>query len=137
MALTRQETQVTWPTAVNSIAVAAASAQLSELVTLDATCIDASITLKALNGGTPASGDTVDFYLATSSGDPDGAAAYEYPANVAHMRHLGRIDTNLQNPDVLTVKIPSAPVNGYVYAVNNASANSITVSATIEEQRAA
>ena len=138
MALTRGEVQVTWPTAANSISVTAGATQQSEAVALDTTTVQAAITLKADNAGTPASGDVIDFYWASSAGDPDGASTSEYPADIANMGYLGRIDTYSDtDADKLTVTLPPVPQNGYVYAVSGASSNSITVSATIEELKAA
>ena len=139
MAITRNQTSVSWPTSVYSKSVAAAGFQTSELVTLDATCVDAAITLKADNNSTPASGDTVDFYWAASTGDPDADAdsTDEYPTDADNMLPLGTIDTNDTDADKLTVNLPPVPQNGYVYAKNNASSNGITVSAKIEELRAA
>lgn len=136
MAITRAETQITW-SAANSVSVSAAGSQTSDGVSLDATCVAASITCKADNAGTPASGDTVDFYWAASSGDPDGASTEEYATGTGNMEWLCRIDTNSTDPDVCTVSLPAVPYRGKLVAVSSAAANSITVSATIEEQRAA
>jgi len=136
MAITRAENQITW-SASNSVSVSAAGSQTSDLVTLDTTCINAAITVKADNAGTPAAGDTVDYYWASSVGDPDGAATAEYPTDTLHMQWLCRIDTNSTDADKNTVSLPAVPANGYLVAVSNASSNSITVSGTIEELRAA
>jgi len=139
MAITRAETQVTWTSSPNtSASVTAGSSQTSDLVSLDATCVNASITCKADNAGTPASGDIITFYWAASSGDPDGAATIEHPSNAANMEFLCQIDTfTYTDPDVKTISIPAVPYRGKVVAVSGAASNAITVSATIEEQRAA
>lgn len=137
MAITRTESQVTWPTAANSKAVAAAATEVSEITTLDATCVKAAITCKADNAGTPAAGDIITFYAATTVGDPDGAGTDEYPADVANMEILCKIDTNDTDADSKTVPFPAVPQKIKVVAVSGASSNSITVSCTIEEMRAA
>lgn len=138
MAITRAETQVTWPTAANSISVTSGSNQTSEGITLDDTCVGAAVTLKADNDGTPAAGDTIDFYILYSAGDPDGAAADEYDTpGAGHPQFLAKLDTNTEDPAITTVPISHVPKKAKIYASSNAATNSITVSATIEEQRAA
>jgi len=137
MAITRAESQITWPTAASSKSVASGATEVSEITTLDATCVKAAITCKADNAGTPAAGDIITFYLASTAGDPDGAGADEYPTNVANMKPLCKIDTNDTDGDSKTVSMPSVPQKCKIVAVSGASSNSITVSATIEEMRAA
>lgn len=134
MALTRVENQVTW-SASNSVSVTSGSNQTSDAVSLDATCVQSAITCKADNAGTPAAGDIINFYWASSAGDPDGAGTIEYPTDVVNMIHLCRIDTNDTDADSKTVSLPNVPYRGKVYALSGASANAITVSATIEEMR--
>ena len=136
MAITRPETQVTWPTAADSKSVTAATQENSEEVNLDATCVKAQIHLKADNNGTPAAGDTVDFYLLQTGGDPDGAATDEFDTP-GHALHLGQIDTNGEDPGIKTVSLPIPQKGAKIRADNNAASNGITVSATITEQRAA
>lgn len=142
MAITRTETQVTWPTAANSISVTAGGNQTSEEVNLDATCIAAQISLKADNSTTPAADDQIDFYMLQTSGDPDGASTDEFDTT-AHARFLCRLDTYAagegEDPAGKTVRIP-IPQKGFkIYATgaDSGTTNSITVSATITEQRAA
>lgn len=140
MAITRAENQVTWPTSATDKAVASGTAETSEEVTLDDTCVAASITVKANNTGTPASGDTVDFYWAATGGEPDvdPSVTDDFPTQ-SDAHWLCRIDTNLSgnNPGVKTVDLPAVPKTGKVIADNNSSGRSITCSATIEEIRAA
>jgi len=136
MAITRAETQVKWG-AANSLSVIAGGSASSDLVTLDATCVAASITLKATNAGAPASGDTVDFFARFSSGDPDGAATIEHAsADNTHAEKLGRIDVGTSATRLIDVPFRAVPQNVIIYVENN-GASSATVSATIEEQRAA
>lgn len=133
MAITATETQVQW-SASNSVSVSASGNQTSDVFTIDQTCFQAMIQCKADNGGTPAAGDTVDFYLQATLGDPDGASASEYGTGEQDI-HLCRLDTNDDDPAIASVPIPLPLVGGRIYAVNNSGGRAITVSATILEQR--
>jgi len=135
MALTRLERQITW-SAASSVSVTAAGQQTSDVLALNADCAIAAITLKADNAGTPAAGDSIDFYLAATAGDPDGAGANEYPT-AGHLFPLATIDTNVDDPGIMTVEMPAVPQTFQIVAKSNASANGITVSATVEELRVA
>lgn len=147
MAITRTETQVTWPTAANSITVQASGStnRTSETITLDATCIAAQIHLKADNSsGTPASDDIIYFWLLQTGGDPDGTGSDEYDDTApVHALLLAAIDTNLANTTgeigVVTVPLPIPQAHCQVYAEGETAGitNDIDVSATITEQRAA
>lgn len=140
MAITRTETQVLWTGSSPTDSVAAAGSEESLEVNLDATCVAAQISLKANNGGTPASGDTIDFYILQTSGEPDVDPSvtddFDTPG---HAQFLARLDTNIagENPAITTVALP-IPQKGFkIRAVSGAASNAITVSATITEQRAA
>jgi len=137
MAITRVETKVLFGTA-NSISITTGSTNTSDLITLDATCVGGSITIKADNAGTPASGDTVDVYVLLSSGDPDGAAAADEfaSADVYHSKFIGTLDTNITDPAIRTLNYPAIPQAGKLYTKNN-GASSVTFSAVIEEMRSA
>lgn len=136
MALSRTETQVTWPTASNSASVTAGSNATSEEFNLDATCITAQVTLKADNSTTPAADDQIYFWLLQTSGDPDGTGSDEFDT-AGHAHFLGVIDTNDEDPGQLTVPLPIPQKGGKIYAegATAGTTNSITVSATITEQR--
>lgn len=133
MPLTHNEIQIQWSTA-NSVSVAAGGNTTSDTFTLDATTIQASLQIKADNDGTPASGDTVDLWLQATLGDPDGSGANEYGTGEQDL-HLGILDTNDNDPALLTVQIPVPLVGGRVYAVNNSGGRAITISAIILEQQ--
>jgi len=135
--LTRAETKVLFGGA-NSISIASGAQNTSDTITLDATCIKASITIKADNSAAPAPGDTINVYILQSSGDPDGAAvADEFDsADTKHSYLLAVIDTSVTNPGVTTVSYPAVPQAGKLYADNNGAA-SMTYSAVIEELRSA
>ena len=131
MAIARSEIQVIWSTAL-FLSIAAAGNGTSDAITPSANGIAYQITLKADNGGTPASGDTVDFFLMRTSGDPDGTATDEYDT-AGDALPLGTLDTNSVDPALMTVDIPVAWKGAKLYAVNNSAANSIVVSAAIYE----
>ncbi len=137
MAITRAETQVTW-SASNSASVSAGGNQTSDEVTLDATCINAQISLKADNSTSPASDDIIYFWLEQSSADPDGASTDEFDTAGGRLL-LAVLDTNDADPVVTTVPLPLPQEHLKVYAegATAGSTNAITVSATITEQRAA
>ena len=152
MAITRTETQVTWPTASNTATVAAGGNATSEDVALDASCVAAAITLKAeYTAGAPAADDIITFWWLASAGDPDGASTEEYdtpPQSASTSGGAWRLATlalNLGETSgsgkkmLQTVQLPAAPRRGKLFAegLTAGSTNTITVSATIEEQRAA
>lgn len=132
MALSNTEIQVKWSNN-DSVSVTAAATSTSDAFTFATGASEAMITLKADNAGTPASGDVVEFYLAASCGDPDGASTEEYPTNVAHMIYLGTIDTYKQDAECLTVALPVA-VKGKIVAKNTAASNAIVVSACVNQK---
>lgn len=136
MALARAERQITWPTAANTGSVGATSGSVtSEEFNVAATAVQAQVTLKADNGSTPAADDIVYFWLLQTSGDPDGAGSDEFDT-VGHAKFLGRIDTNAEDPGILTVPLPLPQKGGKIYAegITAGNTNAITVSATITEQ---
>ena len=135
MPLSRNETKVLFSSA-NSVSISAAGSNVSDAVSLDTTCVDAAITVKADNAGTPAAGDTVDVYVLLSAGDPDGAAVADEFASAdgVHSQFLCQLDTNTSNPAIITAPYQAVPQAGKLYAVNN-GASPVTFSAVIEELR--
>ena len=136
MAITKAETQVTW-SASNSVSVTSGSNQTSDVVTLDATCFRATIHLKADNSTTPASDDQIYVWAMQSGGDPDGASTDEYDS-VDGATLLAVLDTFAGDPYLTSVELPSCNDTLKIYAegATAGTTNSITVSATITEQRA-
>jgi hypothetical protein len=132
MALANNEIQVQW-SGSNSVSVGAAGSQTSDVFTFSQTAFDAMITLKADNAGTPAAGDTVEFYLLATCGDPDGAGSDEFPPNSGDGLLLAVLDTYVNDPAVRTVACPIAK-SGKLYARNNSSGRAITVSACVNEK---
>jgi len=133
MAITVTETQVEWA-AADSKVVAFADSELSDAFVINQTCFQAMIQLKADNDGAPAAGDSVDFYLQATLGDPDGAGASEYGTEEQDIP-LGSLDTNADDPAIASVQLPVPLVGGKIFAVNKSAGRAITVSATILEQR--
>jgi hypothetical protein len=132
MAITTTFTRFTWASANSKSITHGANATSDALGAPATNCIGLQIELKANNGGTPASGDTVDFYLLQQLGNVDGGGAiYD---TVKHAQFLGRLDTNLENPAQITLAINPTVANLELYAVNNASSNSITVSGGVLEK---
>ena len=134
MAVSKSEIQVLWSTA-NSLSISSSSNGTSDEFSFDATAFAAKIELKADNGGTPASGDTVTFYLLEALGDPDGTGSDEF-ATTGHPKLLAILDTNTEDPAIKVVDLPLPGKKGKIYAVNNSSGRSITVSACIYEFKA-
>ena len=137
MAITKPETQVTWA-AANSVSVTAGGNQTSDTVTLDATCVRATIHLKADNSTAPASDDQIYFWALQTGGDPDGAGTDEYDT-AGHADLLAILDTNNEDPALMSVELPAINKGLKIYADGGAAGttNAITVSATITELRVA
>ena len=134
MAVANNEQQVTWSSS-NAVSISAGGTETSDAVTFSSSAFAAMITLKTDNSGTPASGDTVDFYALLSCGDPDGSAGDEFPNDDSDGIFLTRLDTNADDPAIATVVLPMAKA-AKIYAKSNASSNSITVSACMNEKTA-
>lgn len=126
--LNNVEHQVTWATASIKTILAGNNAT-SDMFPIPSTASFGHIQLKADNAGTPAAGDTVDFFLLLTCGDPDGALADEYDT-VGHALPLGTLDTDSEDPALRTVNCPIVKA-GKLYAVNNSAGRSIIVSACL------
>jgi len=129
--LANNEIQVTW-SAANSISIPFGNNVTSDVFTFSVNSSFGHMQIKADNNGTPAAGDTVDFFLLLTCGDPDGAGAAEYDT-VGHALPLGTLDTNAEDPALRTVNCPIV-LGGRLYAVNNSAGRAITVSACILER---
>lgn len=132
MAIAHNSAQITW-SASNSVSVSSGGNQTSDELNISDTAFRVQVSCKADNAGTPASGDTVDFYLLQTTGDPDGASTSEYDTT-GHALFLCQLDTNTEDPAIKTVEIPVPQEGIKIYAENNASSNSITVSVGVLEQ---
>lgn len=128
MALSKSETQVTW-SAANSLSVSASSTGTSDAVTIPTVALDGSISLKADHSGTPAAGNTVEFYALYSNGDPDGASTDEFDTTEQGAL-LAVLDLNADDPAQTTVPLPTVAAKSLkIYAVNNDTGDAVTVSA--------
>ena len=78
MAVSKAGQQVTFSSA-NFLAVSGDSQTTSDAITLSSNSVAAQITLKSDHSGSPLSGDTVDFYILYSTGDPDGSTTDMQP----------------------------------------------------------
>lgn len=138
MASSRSETQITWSSA-SSLSVSSGSTSTSDAFTFNAEDWDAVVQLSADNDGTPASGDTVDFYIAYTSGDILGDSGSDYDTT-EHAQWLARIDTVAANtpgedPGRLTVPIQTAALGFKIIAKNNSAGRAITVRARVVTHR--
>ena len=131
MAISKSNTQVTWSSATSK-AVGSSSNETSDAHTFSSNSVAAMITIKADHSGTPATGDTVDFFLLYTTGDPDAASSDEYDS-VGHGMHIASLDTNADDPAIKTVEIPVSAKGFKVYAKNNDPNATITVSAEVYE----
>ncbi len=114
MAIGQTELQITWDAGSNSDLLNTGNswAATSDNMTMGASTIKAMIMLKAdQTTGTPASGDTVDFYAQLTLGDPDGASTDEYDTP-GHDIFLGQINLNTDDPGIMTVEFP-IPCKGF------------------------
>lgn len=135
MAITNTAVQIKWAGA-NTVSVAAAGAQESDVYTPDQTAIDALLQVKADNAGTPAAGDTIDVYVLYTTGDPDADpdVADEFDT-ASHAQWLMKLDTSSEDPAIKSVPLNVTCKALKIRVVSNAGANSITVSAQVTEKR--
>lgn len=141
MAITRTQTQVQWSGA-NTKLTTAATEYISDPITLDDSCVSLSIQLHADNSGTPASGDTAIFRIQWSNGDVAADTGDDYDTS-EHSQFIGQLDTFSTNtpgedPARMTVTVtPVAKKFKIGVTCANAATRNVTVSARIDEQRAA
>jgi hypothetical protein len=141
MAITRVESQVQF-SASSSITVSSNTQADSDAFSFDATTIMAGIVVSADNAGTPASGDYVDFYWKSSTGDVLGDSANDYETD-EHATYLGRVDTVAANtpgedPARKYFELPVGATAGKLsYKCNQAATRNIVLRARITEVRAA
>lgn len=138
MASSRVETQITW-SAASSLSISAGSTSTSDAFTFNAEDWDGVVQLSADNDGTPASGDTVDFWIAYTAGDILGDTGNDYDTT-EHATLLTRIDTVAANtpgedPGRCTVPVNTAATGFKIIAKNNSGGRAITVRARIVTHR--
>lgn len=141
MAITRTQTQVTWSSA-STLSVTSATEVVSDVFTLDATCIAFGIQLSADNAGTPASGDTAVWRIQWSTGDVLANSGDDYDTS-EHAQLLAVLDTVASNtpgedPVRRTVFLsPVAQKFKLACTCAQAATRNITIAARVDEQRAA
>lgn len=141
MASSRVSTQITW-SAANSITLNSNSAQTSDAFTYNAETWEAALQLSADNSGTPASGDTVDVWIAYTAGDVLGDGGDDYDTT-EHAQKIATLDTYSSNtpgedPARKTVPIDTAGKGFKVIATANQGASrSVTFRAMVVEHRGA
>jgi hypothetical protein len=129
MAITEADKQIKWA-AANTKSVAAGATDASDSETSSASEVMFAGVAKVDNAGTPAAGDTYDFYVLKTFGDPDADpdSADEYPSP-SQREFLCQLDTNATDPCVGNVQFSLVGVQGYKFEVDsNAGTNSGTVS---------
>lgn len=141
MAITRAAAQVTW-SAANTLSVTSATAVTSDVFTLDATCVGFAVQVHADNAGTPASGDTAVWRVLWSTGDVITGGGDDYDT-AEHGEFLVTLDTYATNtpgedPAIRTVWLPPVAQKFKLQCVcANAATRNVTISARVEEMRAA
>ncbi|MBA7523266.1 hypothetical protein ES705_15389 [subsurface metagenome] len=125
------EIQVQWAGA-DSVSIAGPGEGFSDAFAFSTKASSGHIQLKAHNEGVPAAGDTIDFFLLLTCGDPDGAGADEYDGP-SFAIPLGTLDTFIMATAIRTVNCPIVK-GGKILAVNNSAGRAITVSACILEK---
>jgi len=137
MALSRNETQITWGAAA-SLSVAFGATGTSDAFAFDTSCWDAAIQLSADNDGTAATGDQIEFRVLYTTGDILGDAGDDYDT-AEHGTLLAVLDTFGTNtpgedPARVTVPLPTVAAKGLkLQAVNRSSGRAITVRARVVE----
>lgn len=129
MAFSQSDTQIQW-SASDTKSVAGGGTENSDDFTANSNNVAAELQVKADHSGTPAGGDTINFYL-QRKGDPDQDTTQEYD-NQGDF--LATVDLNSDDPAVKT--IPVFLMQGKTYrltAVNNDADTAITVSARLTE----
>ena len=141
MAITRNQTQVTWSSA-STLSVTSATEVVSDVITLDDTCVALSIQLSADNAGTPASGDTAVWRIQWSNGDVLANTGDDYDTS-EHAQFLAQLDTfatNTPGEDPARMTVTVTPVSKkfkLACTCANAATRNVTIAARIDEQRAA
>ncbi len=140
MASSRNETAITWSAAA-SIALSSATASTSDAFTFNIEDWDGAIQVNADNGGTPASGDIVNVYIAYTSGDVLGDSGSDYDTT-EHAIKLGVLntygtDTPGEDPARRTFPLPTmAPLGGkLIVDAPQGASRTITVRARLVTHR--
>lgn len=139
MASSRSETQITWDSGSSSKSVSSGSTATSDAFSYNAEDWEAELAFSADNDGTPASGDTIDVYVAYTAGDILGDSGSDY-STTEHAEWVARLDTVAANtpgedPARCSVPLRTAPLGLKVIAKNNSGGRAITVRARVVTHR--
>jgi hypothetical protein len=97
MASSRNQSQITWSSGAASVTLSSNNTRsTSDAFAFNVEDWDADLMLYADNSGTPAAGDTVDFYIHYTCGDINADASDDYATN-EHAEFLCRLDTVAAN----------------------------------------
>jgi len=111
MAITRNETQITW-NANNFILLSSATQQASDAFTFDPTDGAATLQVTANNTGTPTSGDNVNVRISWSTGDILGDTGDDYDtgehAQLVMILDTYPTDTPGENPARKSIEVPTS-----------------------------
>ena len=141
MAITRTATQVTW-SAASTLSVTSATEVVSDVFTIDATCVGMAIQVSADNSGTPATGDTAVWRIRWSTGDVLADSGDDYDT-AEHAQYIGTLDTVAANtpgedPARRTFDVPPTATKFKLTCIcAQAASRNITIAARVEEIRAA
>ena len=132
MTVSKNSIQVEWA-AADSKSVGAGGTETSDVATLSADAFQAGLQLKADHSSTPASGDTIDWYLLPTLGDPDADpdSVDEYDT-IGHAYFLAQLDTNTEDPALISVEVP-AWIKAFKLTADSNAASAITCSAQLYE----
>lgn len=127
---TNNQRQITWG-GNNSTSVGSGGSSTSDKIDFPDGVVQATAILKADHGGTPGSGDEMEFIFLLSAGDPDGSSTEEFSTQEHSFAVFA--DTNLEDPARVVVELPM-PLTSAKLVANNQADNSITVSGSVLEQ---
>lgn len=139
MASSRVSTALTW-SAASSISLTTNNVVASDTFLFNIEDWEATLVVSADNAGTPASGDTVDLWIAWTVGDVLGDSGDDFTTD-EHSEVLGRIDTVAANtpgedPARVAFHIPTA-AKGFrlLSRANQGATRNITLRAMISTHR--
>jgi hypothetical protein len=141
MAITRVQTQVTWSSA-STLTVSSATEVVSDVITLDDTCVALSIQLSCDNAGNPSATETHTWRIQWSNGDVLANTGDDYDTS-EHAQFLAQLDTfatNTPGEDPARMTVTVTPVSKkfkLACTCANAATRNVTIAARIDEQRAA
>ena len=120
MGLGRTEQQITWSAANSLVLSSTAMSSPSDEFTIDSTVVAISMSARATNGGTPASGDVVNIYIKWSNGDLDaggGANDYDSDEHAMWLMQLDTYPTNTPGENPAAKTFPLDPNMGKAFKV--------------------